>query len=78
MERLTIKNNAPFGFSLPKDLIELIDRERGDISRSKYVLRLIEKSLCNTNNDKKHNKKNSLPIALDGGHHSCKTRGNSN
>ena len=32
------------GLSLPEEFLERIDRERGDVPRSRYVLRLIEKS----------------------------------
>jgi hypothetical protein len=31
------------GISLPKEIISKIDSERGDISRSRYMLRLLEK-----------------------------------
>jgi metal-responsive CopG/Arc/MetJ family transcriptional regulator len=31
------------GISLPKEIISKIDSERGDISRSRYLLRLLEK-----------------------------------
>ena len=31
------------GISLPKNVISKIDEERGDISRSRYLLRLLEK-----------------------------------
>jgi metal-responsive CopG/Arc/MetJ family transcriptional regulator len=30
------------GISVPQELLEKIDTQRGDISRSKYILRLIE------------------------------------
>ncbi|MDQ6866549.1 MAG: ribbon-helix-helix domain-containing protein [Thermoproteota archaeon] len=30
--------------TLPEPLIERIDKERGDINRSKYVLRLLERA----------------------------------
>ena len=33
-----------FGISLPRDIVEKIDLERGDIPRSRYVLRILEKS----------------------------------
>ena len=39
--------NIPFGISLPQELKNLIDKERGDISRSKYICRLIEYSFQN-------------------------------
>jgi hypothetical protein len=32
----------PIGLSLPKEIISKIDTERGDISRSKYLLRILE------------------------------------
>jgi hypothetical protein len=32
------------GFSLPAELMNEIDAQRGDISRSRYLLRLIEKA----------------------------------
>jgi hypothetical protein len=36
------------GISLPKEIISKIDSERGDISRSRYLLRLLEKPYkCN-------------------------------
>jgi hypothetical protein len=38
-----LQKNKPTGFSLPSDLIQKIDTERGDISRSRYLLRILEK-----------------------------------
>ncbi len=40
------------GISFPKGLLEKIDRDRQDISRSRYVLRLIE-NLYQTNEKNK-------------------------
>ncbi len=34
--------NIPISLSLPIRVINMIDRERNDVSRSKYILRLIE------------------------------------
>lgn len=31
-------------YSLPKDIIKKMDADKGDISRSRYLLRLIEKA----------------------------------
>jgi len=31
-------------FSLPKEILKKIDADKGDISRSRYLLRLIEKA----------------------------------
>ncbi len=33
----------PIGISLPKEFMQKIDVERGDIPRSRYVLRILEK-----------------------------------
>ena len=35
----------PIGISLPEDIIQEIDTQRGDVARSRYILRLIEASL---------------------------------
>ena len=37
------RNNAKVTYSLPKEIIQRIEKERGDVSRSKFVLRLNEK-----------------------------------
>ena len=34
---------VPTGISLPKELMQKIDVERGDISRSRYILRILER-----------------------------------
>lgn len=39
-----MKKSKSTGLSLPEEFLEKIDRERGDISRSKYVFRLIVKA----------------------------------
>ena len=33
-----------FGMSLPKDLLKKIDTERGDIPRTRFILRVLEKA----------------------------------
>jgi metal-responsive CopG/Arc/MetJ family transcriptional regulator len=38
-------NSVPIGISLDRDLLETIDRARGDIPRSRFIARLVEKSL---------------------------------
>ena len=38
-----MQDSTGVGISLPKDLISRIDRERGDIPRSRYMLRLLQK-----------------------------------
>jgi hypothetical protein len=57
--------NIPFGVYLPQELKNLIDKERGNISRSKYICRLIEYSFQNlkVKDEKKIlDNKNSLPV----------------
>lgn len=47
------RKNIPWGLSLPKELIYLIDEERGDVSRSKYILRLLENNFQKYSTQKK-------------------------
>jgi metal-responsive CopG/Arc/MetJ family transcriptional regulator len=47
-----MQNTICVGISLPKEILEKIDRDRQDISRSRYVLRLIER-LYQTNEKNK-------------------------
>ena len=35
------------GLSLPQELFEIVEAKRGDISRSRFLLRIIEKTLEN-------------------------------
>jgi metal-responsive CopG/Arc/MetJ family transcriptional regulator len=46
-----MQKSISVGISFPKKVIEKIDEERGDISRSKYLLRILERSCLE--NDKK-------------------------
>jgi metal-responsive CopG/Arc/MetJ family transcriptional regulator len=49
------------GISLPDELLKELDSERGDISRSRYLLRLLEKQYkCN-----ECGKKDSLDTRLE-------------
>jgi hypothetical protein len=41
---LYVRKFKPMGLSLPTAFLDQIDRVRGDIPRSKYVLRLLEKN----------------------------------
>lgn len=47
-----MQNSISVGISFPKNVIEKIDSERGDISRSKYLLRILERS-CLENDEKR-------------------------
>jgi metal-responsive CopG/Arc/MetJ family transcriptional regulator len=38
------------GISLPKEIVDIIDEIRKDVPRSRYILRLIEKSLTSFEN----------------------------
>jgi hypothetical protein len=40
-------NTKTFGLSVPKEVFKLIGERRGDISRSKYIVRAIERSIIN-------------------------------
>jgi hypothetical protein len=40
-------HSIPIGISLPIELVKKIDKERHDVSRSRYILRLIEKNVSN-------------------------------
>jgi hypothetical protein len=47
------QRKIPFGFSLTRELVQRIDYEKGDISRSRFVLRLLERSLTDLHNQQK-------------------------
>ena len=38
-----MRKHIPTGLSLPVEIAQRIERDRGDISRSRYLLRMIEK-----------------------------------
>jgi hypothetical protein len=40
---LNMQSNFVLGISLPRQIIRQIDSERGDVPRSRYVLRILEK-----------------------------------
>ncbi|MGI0032941.1 MAG: hypothetical protein ACRD97_06695 [Nitrososphaeraceae archaeon] len=48
IERHPNRKSHKVTFSLPKEIVIKMDADRGDISRSRYVLRLIEKAYANT------------------------------
>jgi hypothetical protein len=43
MNIVIMQRSKGIGISLPKEFMQKIDVDRGDISRSKYVLRILEK-----------------------------------
>jgi hypothetical protein len=40
-----VMSSIPIGISLPIELVKKIDKERHDVPRSRYILRLIEKNV---------------------------------
>jgi metal-responsive CopG/Arc/MetJ family transcriptional regulator len=38
-----MKKHTSTGLSLPDKLLHKIDKERGDVSRSRFILRILEK-----------------------------------
>ena len=59
--------NNPISISWPKAMISKIDSQRGDIPRSKYLLRMVEKTFETIgNNESKGHTKKSKDL-LDGG-----------
>jgi hypothetical protein len=42
-----MQNYITAGLSLPKDILLKIDKERGDIPRSKYILRILQRMFAN-------------------------------
>lgn len=45
MTNLPRPNNRTFGCSLREDILEKLDNVRGDVNRSRYIQRLIEKNI---------------------------------
>jgi len=43
MKNVGIQESIAVGISLPKKIMSQIDSERGDVSRSRFLLRLIER-----------------------------------
>jgi hypothetical protein len=44
---VNMQSSLAVGISLPKEIVSRIDTERGDIPRSRYLLRLLERVYCN-------------------------------
>lgn len=47
-----MKHYTSTGLSLPTEIVDRIDSERGDISRSRFLLRLIERAYRDTQSEK--------------------------
>jgi hypothetical protein len=61
-----MQNTIGVGVSMPRNMVSKIDAERGDISRSRFLLRLLEKVYANisTENNEARNKINK-PLQTD-------------
>jgi hypothetical protein len=46
-----IMTKVSIGISFDKDTLEKIDKERGDIARSKYITKVLKKAHFSKNND---------------------------
>jgi hypothetical protein len=55
-----MKRYKPTGLSLPIDLLREIDQERGDISRSRYLLKMLDKIQAEEKDRRLKNKQDSL------------------
>ena len=53
----TMDNTVKLGITLPKSVIQKIDNNRGDIPRSRYIRRAVERSLASSNKDIASNQK---------------------
>ena len=48
----TMDMTVKLGITLPKSIIQKIDQRRGDIPRSRYIRRAVERYLGNSSNSK--------------------------
>jgi metal-responsive CopG/Arc/MetJ family transcriptional regulator len=55
-----MENNKTISLSIPKSIIEEIDTSRGDISRSKFILRLMESKFQDNSTKEAQNNIESL------------------
>lgn len=62
-----VRKCVPIGISLPKELISKIDEERGEIPRSRYLLRLLQTICVNENKQFFNTGRKRYPDSLDSG-----------
>jgi hypothetical protein len=63
-----MQNTIGVGVSMPKNIVSKIDAERGDVPRSRFLLRLLEKVYANTPIETENNesrKKSNKPLQTD-------------
>jgi metal-responsive CopG/Arc/MetJ family transcriptional regulator len=54
----TMDNTVKLGITLPKSIVQKIDQKRGDIPRSRYIRRVIERYLGSSRKDIDNNDNN--------------------
>jgi len=52
---LSMQKTIGVGVSMPRNIVSKIDAERGDVSRSRFLLRLLEKVYSNTSTNTENN-----------------------
>jgi hypothetical protein len=50
--------NVPFGISLPPNWVDSIDLARGDVSRSRFILRILEKTYPGSHQNRNNSQRN--------------------
>jgi metal-responsive CopG/Arc/MetJ family transcriptional regulator len=59
----TIDMTAKLGITLPRSIIQKIDNKRGDVARSRYIRRAVERYLGNSSSKDIDNKDNKAAAA---------------
>ena len=54
---IAVDKTVKLGITLPKSIIQRIDKKRGDIPRSRYILRSIENYLSSSSSSKDTDKR---------------------
>jgi hypothetical protein len=62
---LSMKSNSVLGISLPRKIVTQIDAERGDVPRSRYLLRILENVLEYKDSKQCDSEKNSDQDSID-------------
>lgn len=63
-----MSKSIPIGLSLPIEMVDILDQERADIPRSRYVLRILERIYLNTGTEfEKIKRKDSPNEGLEAG-----------
>jgi metal-responsive CopG/Arc/MetJ family transcriptional regulator len=62
---VVMQSSIAVGISLPRDIMKKIDSERGDISRSRYLLRVLQNAYISDSNNRKTQLQNTKKNSLD-------------